>query len=143
MLLVTVISFVTSLAFRIDLVWKDTGHHRSAMNELSNQLEHLTLLAPDDVAAALESLRPSDELSRTLPQPKLTGEVINDDWGQRIVLRLNWDHRHEAKPVELVGWLSAVGGSGAGPHSATAPQADSRQSQDNSSSADVRSEVAE
>lgn len=108
MLLVTVISFVASLTFRIGLVWKDTAHHRVAVNELSNQLERLTLLPPEEVMAALEELRPTQLASRTLSEPKLTGQWIEDEWGGRVVLRLNWRRQHEGKPVEMVGWLATI-----------------------------------
>lgn len=106
MILVTVISFVASLTFRIGLVWKDTAHHRVAINELSNQLERLTLLSPEEVVAALEELRPTQFASRTLREPELTGQWIEDDWGGRVVLRLNWHRQHEGKPVEMVAWLA-------------------------------------
>jgi hypothetical protein len=103
--LLVVMSFVSSLVFRIDFVWKDTGHHRAAMNELSNQLERLTLLSPDKISAAIEGLEPSEMVSRTLDKPELSGELVKDDWGDRIVLKLNWRRPYPGKPVQLVAWL--------------------------------------
>jgi hypothetical protein len=103
--LLVVMSFVSSLVFRIDFVWKDTGHHRAAMNELSNQLERLTLLSPDEVSAAIDRLEPSEMVSRTLHEPELSGELVKDDWGDRIVLKLNWRRPYPGKPVQLVAWL--------------------------------------
>ena len=104
-ILLVVMSFVASLTFRINLVWKDIGQHRAAMNELSNQLERLTLLADDDLAAAIALLEPSAVISQTLPEPALAGELIKDDWGNRLVLKLDWQRPHPAKPVQLVAWL--------------------------------------
>lgn len=107
-LLTVVMSFVSSMVFRINNVWRDTGHQRAAMNELSNQLERLTLMTPDEVSAAIDSLQPSDTVSRTLADPKFSGELIEDDWGHRIVLKLDWQRPYPGKPVQLVGWLPPV-----------------------------------
>ena len=104
-LLLVVMSFVTSLAYKVDLVWQDTRHRLTATNELSNQLERLTLLSPEELPAALRSLEASELAARTLPRPELTGEIIDDSWGKRLVLRLNWQRRHPARPVQLVAWL--------------------------------------
>lgn len=106
MLLVAVMTFVTTLAFRIDLVWRDTAHHRTAMNELSNQLEALTMLPADELTTAMAALQPSELATRTLAQPELTGKVTDDEFGRRVVLRLNWQRRHPGNPVELVAWLT-------------------------------------
>ena len=43
----------------------------------------------------------------TLRNPELSGELIEDDLGTRIGLRLNWERIHPGKPVELAGWLLA------------------------------------
>ena len=42
--LVTVMTLVTTLCIRISSVWKDVGHHRVAVAELSNHLDRLTRL---------------------------------------------------------------------------------------------------
>ena len=109
MLLVTVMTFVTTLAFRVGLIWKDTGHHRLAMNELSNQLEVLTSLNPDQIPDALKEVQPSPMVIGTLDQPELSGDWLDDELGRRIVLRLNWQRRNPGKPVTLVGWVSNPG----------------------------------
>lgn len=104
-MLLVVMSFVTSLAYKIDLVWQDTNDRLAATNELSNQLERLTVLSPEELSLELRSLEASEVAARTLHNPELTGEIINDPWGNRLVLRLNWQHRHAAPPVEMVAWL--------------------------------------
>lgn len=104
-ILLVVMTFVTSICFRVNLVWKDIGHHRVALGELANQLEVLTAMKPDEAIAALETLEPSGLCKRTLQSPELNGEAIRDDLGTRIVLRMAWHKDREVKPVELAGWI--------------------------------------
>lgn len=105
MIMAVVISFVTQLLVRIDHLWKETARQRIAMIELSNQLETLTLHDADRIPALLESLRPSAQVLGTLPEATLEGELVNDVYGPRIVLRINWKRHYRGRPVELVGWL--------------------------------------
>ncbi len=108
LLLLTVMTFVTTLYFRINLVWKNIGHHRVAVAELSNQLESLTRLSPNEAQVAIESLEPSEYCARTLQAPELSGELLDDVLGKRIVLSLDWNRQTPGKPVELAGWLQPV-----------------------------------
>ena len=41
---------------------------------------------------------------RRLPNPILDSEMIEDAYGQRIVLRIQWDRVGTAQPVTLVAW---------------------------------------
>ncbi len=106
MLLVTVMTFVTSLSYSINLVWKDIGHYRIATGELSNQLENLTRLSRQEAQERVASLRPSEFSARTLREPVLDGQLVEDNLGTRVVLKLNWKRRNPGPPVELAGWLS-------------------------------------
>lgn len=106
MLLMAVMTFVTTLCFRINLVWKDIGHHRVAVGELSNQLESLQRMTPAEAQAAVESLEPSLLCRRTLRDPELEGELIADELGNRIVLQINWARRNPGQPIELAAWLA-------------------------------------
>lgn len=106
MLLVTVMTFVTTLSYSINLVWKDIGHHRVAAGELSNQLESLTRLSHEEARKAVASLKPSEVCARTLLEPEIAGKLVDDNLGTRIELRINWNRRNPGKPVELVGWIS-------------------------------------
>ncbi len=108
LLLMTIMSFVTTFCVQIDRVWKDIGQHRVALCELSNQLEGLTRLKPEAAQQALEALVPSETCRRTLQRPELTGNLVEDDLGMRVVLQLNWQRRYSGKPVTLAGWLSPV-----------------------------------
>ncbi len=104
--LVAVMSLVTSLCFRISLVWQEIGHRRVAVAELSNQLERLTRMDPEDVPLALASLKPSALVEQTLLAPQLSGEMVESEIGHQIELQLNWRRRYPGKPVELVGWIA-------------------------------------
>jgi hypothetical protein len=104
-LLMTVMSFATTLCFRINQVWSDIGQHRVALNELSNQLETITRL---DVAAAklaVAEIQPTEVCRRTLIDPEIRGEVTTDNLGTRIQLQINWNRTHPGTPMKLVGWL--------------------------------------
>lgn len=105
MLLMTVMTFVTTLSFSIGLVWKDIGHHRVATNELTNQLEVLTRVPRGDVQQALDSLAPSPQCRRTLKEAKISGELIADSLGTRVVLQIDWKRRNPGEPIQLVGWV--------------------------------------
>ena len=107
MLLITVMTFMTSLCFRIDLVWKDIGHHRVAVGELSNQLESLQRLTPQRAQEALKTIQPSLLCRQTLRDPELRGQLVKDELGDRIVLQINWARRHPGQPIELAAWLPA------------------------------------
>ncbi|QEG39770.1 hypothetical protein [Roseimaritima ulvae] len=122
-LLMTLISCFTATVFRVDRVWQDTAQHRVAMLELSNQLEKLTLLSADEARQQLDSLQPSSMASSRLTEPVLAAEVVEDAWGGRVVLELNWQRRHPGTPLRLVGWLR--------PSQSDAPQDNGDEAQDN------------
>lgn len=81
-------------------------HYRLALDELTNQMEHLTSLDASELPAALEALEPSALTSESLKGVHLEGEATPTEAGQQIVLRIWWDEpqRREA-PVRLVGWV--------------------------------------
>ena len=106
MLLMSVMTFVTTLCFRINMVWQDIGHHRVAVGELSNQLESLQRMTPAEAQEALGTLQPSALCRRTLRDPELEGELVKDDLGNRIVLQINWTRRNPGQPIELAAWLA-------------------------------------
>ena len=106
-LLMTVMSFATTLMFRINRVWSAIGQHRVAAMELSNQLEQLTRLSRDEVALAIKNLQPSDSCRRTLSEPLLVGTVSADALGTRIELQLNWQRLPPGSPLILSGWLTS------------------------------------
>lgn len=104
-LLMTVMSFVTSLCFRVNLIWSSVGHHRVAVNELSNHLEELTMMTVAEATTAIGALDASEACCRALKSPVLSGEIIEDELGSRVILRINWDRPNDGNPTELSGWI--------------------------------------
>lgn len=104
-LLISVMTFMTTLCFRINLVWKDIGHHRVAVGELANQLESLQRMTFQGARKAIDDLQPSEICQQSLQNPELTGRLLEDELGNRIVLQINWTRRHPGQPIELAAWM--------------------------------------
>ena len=104
-LLFTSLTVVTPLAVRAGRIWQDSRHYRLAMDEVSNQLDRLTLLDEPRLAATLESLEPSPQILSVLPGAVLSAERIRDEDGNRLVLSLQWESAAQAPSVTLVGWV--------------------------------------
>ena len=108
LILLTVMTFITTLAVKVGQVWKDVGHQRVAVCELANQLELLTLLSPQQAEEAIKDLKASETCARTLQVPLLSGTLNKDELGTRVTLSINWKRRIAGKPVELSGWIVAA-----------------------------------
>lgn len=104
-LFIGLISIAIPLTVRATRLWQDARCYRLAINELSNQLEDLTVLGDQERQQLLSDWKPSDELLHTLPAAKLTGETIDDADGKRLKLSLSWRRGLDAQPVTMVGWL--------------------------------------
>ena len=105
LLLVTTLSLALSLCHRINSVWRDVSHHRRALDELSNQMDELTRMSPEQVSAALDQLQPSPECQAGLPEPRLSGRLVPDSLGQRIELQMQWNARVASPTIRLAGWI--------------------------------------
>lgn len=112
--MVVVMSFVTTLCFRISRVWRDIGHQRAAVAELSNRLDRLTRLGLTEIETEIDSIRLSDQLIRTLFNPQMTGELIETEFGTQVRLKLMWGQRHPLSSVSMSAWthdyVSDLGG---------------------------------
>lgn len=97
---------VTMAVFRIGRIWTDTGHYRIALQEVSNQLETLTQLPPEQLQTAIDSLAVSPTVQRTLVDVKLSGEVIQDQFGDRVKLQLTWGDGKTSRPIRMTAWLA-------------------------------------
>lgn len=104
-IMIALMSVVTSLTFRIHGVWQDTNQQRIATWAVSSELERITSLPLDDIATTLDELEASEELQHLLTEPEWSGDLIDDELGPRVALRLDWKRRHPGKPLELVGWV--------------------------------------
>jgi hypothetical protein len=100
------IATVTMAVFRIGRIWTDTGHYRIAMQEVSNHLESLTQLPPDQVQTAIDSLAVSSDVARSLVDAKFNGELIQDEFGDRVKLALTWGDRRKTRPIHMTAWLA-------------------------------------
>lgn len=129
--LMTVMTFVTTLMFRVNRVWSEIGQHRVAAMELSNQLDQLTRLTRAEATLAIKSLQPSNLCRSTCPAPTLVGETSEDELGIRIELQINWQRLPPGPPVVLSGWLTTA---------ATSP-ANSAQRNDPSETGTLKSDV--
>ena len=114
--LTTAVGIVATIIVQQGRLAVATRHERLVLEELSNQLDRLTLLPPDEAAAALEHLAPSPRLVDALDQPRLVGQLRDDADGSRIELGLEWsDGPGRERRRALVGWLIAQGDSPASP----------------------------
>ena len=105
-LLITALSLLATLSFRSGKLWQDSQHYKLALDELTNQLERLTLLDEATLDEALGNLEVSAAIQATLSDAKLSGSKIVDEFGPRVVLEINWDRLGKPEPLRLVGWLS-------------------------------------
>lgn len=107
-ILIVAMGTVTTMAFRLSRVWIQTGHQRIAMNELTNQIERLIESEPDKIDAMISDLKPSPAVERSLDQPHLSGRRVNDGFGDRVTLQLQWRSTHPIGAVELTGWIDPI-----------------------------------
>ena len=100
------IGTVTTAVFRIGRLWTDSGHYRIALQEVSNQLESLTQLPLEQIQPALDSLAVSATVSRSLVDAKLSGELFQDQFGDRVKLELSWRDGRSSRPIRISAWLA-------------------------------------
>jgi hypothetical protein len=110
-LMLVVMTFIAQMTQRVRGVLRQVSQQRVAIQELSNQLERLTMLTEDELRPELDRLVIASQSVTILPDAKLTGELIDDEFGKRLVLRLNWLRRHSGQPIEICGWLAPASGS--------------------------------
>jgi len=96
---------MTSLTFQTGNIVKSVRHYQLAIHELANQLELLTSLNEVERKAMLENLKPSDSVMDALPEATISGEVVVDSDGTRLVLSLDWDRGANGIPVRMVAWV--------------------------------------
>jgi len=108
LLLISVMSLVGPLAVGSDRLWQDARHGRFALEELSSQLDRLTGLSGDQLQAALAALAPSEYAREALPKPQLSGRIVHDQDGRRLVLQLTWQRPAAPGHCTLVGWLDPL-----------------------------------
>jgi len=104
-LVLSIIGLVTPLTVRVGRIWQTTRQYRLAFHELANQMEFLTNQGLAECEAALPNLKPSAIVTESLPDAQLRGEIVRDQDGTRLVLKLDWERDAKSVPLSLVGWL--------------------------------------
>ena len=104
-MLLVAMNFAVPMIGRINRMWTDTHKHQFAIDELSNQMDALVRLNPDQVNEALQDLQVTDAFRKSVPKATIAGELSKDDLGQRVTLSLSWQVVKDAKPIQLSGWL--------------------------------------
>jgi hypothetical protein len=103
-LLLSVLSLSVSLVVRHGRLLVAQRHYRQALDELSNQLDHLTGLPADDVPQSVKQLSASPFAASRLTAAKLSAELTPADIGQRVTLRMAWNESHE-QSISMTGWI--------------------------------------
>ncbi|MEO0532023.1 MAG: hypothetical protein AAF266_15830, partial [Planctomycetota bacterium] len=72
--------------------------------ELSDQLDALVAMPPEEQPAALEAIA-SETLTAPLSDARISGSIDEIDIGRRITLTLAWPMADRKRPsITLVGW---------------------------------------
>ena len=103
-LLVSMIGLVAPLTARFGRIWQTTRVHRLGVNELANQMDNLKRMDAASCNAALTELKCSAAIMHSMPEAKISGELIQATDGTRLKLKLELDGDKLA-PLQLVGWL--------------------------------------
>ena len=105
-LLTTTLSVFVPMVVRHGRLLTSQREYRLALDELSNQLERLTALPRQELAAQLDQLELSEYAAARLHGAALRGELQPADRGERLTLRIVWDEsQRTAPPVALAGWV--------------------------------------
>ena len=108
-LLSAALTFATPLVIQHSRLLKAQRNYRLALDEVSNQIERLSLSSADDLSNALSRLEPSDLIANRLPGAELHGELDAEDVGRRLTLRLTWQGAHgQPTTVSLATWMPPV-----------------------------------
>jgi hypothetical protein len=105
-LLAAGLSLSAQLVVRHQRLLVQERHYRLALDELSNQLERLSALPPNELPSAIADLRPSEVVTQHLLGAALEGDLRSADMGQRLTLSITWLARDQtAAPLSLSTWL--------------------------------------
>lgn len=90
MLFMSALLVATPLMVRHGRLLVDQRRYRIALDEVSNQLDRLSSLPADQVAAALEQVKVDDWTLARLPGAVLVGQLEPVDLGNRLTLELTY-----------------------------------------------------
>jgi hypothetical protein len=105
-LLVAVIGVATPLSVRHGRLLKSQRNYRVALDELSNQVERLSVLPAGELPRALDELKPSDFVMERLADVELGGELRPFESATRVTLRISWSEmERKLAPLSLSAWV--------------------------------------
>ena len=90
-LLGSFVAVVVPATVRVGRLQQSLRQERIALDELTNQLDRISLLPIDQISDELETLKASEPTASSLLTPKLSGEMDESQDGYRIVLNITWD----------------------------------------------------
>ena len=108
-LLATLLGVAVPLTVRHGRILTSARHYRIALDELSNQAEMLAAVDPDEAAASIELLEPSEFAAERLPGVELFANASEpDDAGaRRVRVSIVWDEPgRRDNPLALTIWLT-------------------------------------
>jgi hypothetical protein len=109
-LLLTVVTVATPLIVRHARLLRSQRDYRLALDELSNQMDRLTVLAADELPQAVKQLSPSPFVAERLAGAQISAELLPAESGTRITLKFSWNETDRARaPVTIAGWVFAPG----------------------------------
>jgi len=103
-LLLVILSVVGQVTVRSGRVQQQTRRQHIAMQELSNQLDRLTMLPASQLDEAIAELAPSPLAQQSLSDVEITAKRIEGAEGSRLLVRLTWQRIGKAATLSLVGW---------------------------------------
>jgi hypothetical protein len=107
-LLTAILGVLATLGHHLNRISIESRQYQMAVHALANQIEVLTAIPADTAQASLGSLQLPAEVTNTLGHAQLGAEWVQDEYGSRVVLSLQWDRAGEPPPLQMVGWLSRV-----------------------------------
>jgi len=110
-LLSSVLALSTPLVVAHGRLLKAQRDYRLALDELSNQLDRLTVLPEPDLPQALAELAASPLTASRLPGATLRGHLADAGLGKRVTLEIWWDEpNRQAAPLRLAAWVRPPAG---------------------------------
>lgn len=105
-LLGSVLAASTPLIVRHKQLIASQREYRLALDEVSNQMERLSVQPHEGLATAVQRIRPSDFVVARLPHVKLSAKVGRADNAQHVQLTITWgDEQQPARAITLASWF--------------------------------------
>ena len=81
---------------------------RIALDELSNQLDHLTTLSANELSSAVDSLQLMSTAAQRLPDARLTARLTPGPAASRLAVSIAWKNGPATpmRPLTLVAWVA-------------------------------------